>query len=149
MKYHQSSEKGQVIVPILGLMVILLIALSLVVDFSRWMLLRSRVRTIADSAALSGAGGLDMRQSAQGAFQVNPVWAKDRALNVYQQSISLNPKDAWMSIQIMDVAVHGRTVTVTVTGSCPTVFAGALGIGSFSTSVTSSARAAVGITQER
>ncbi len=143
------SERGQAVVLVLGMMAMLLLALTLSFDFGRFFLLRSRVRTIADTAALAGAGALDIQRSAGGNFIVNTTWAGSRALEVYQKSLALNPKDTWMTISLGGISVNGRTVTVTVNGTCPSVWGGFFGIGAFSTSVTANARAAVGITRER
>ncbi len=143
------SERGQAVVLVLGMMAMLLLALTLAFDFGRFFLLRSRVRTIADTAALAGAGALDIQRSAGGSFAVNTNWAQARALEVYQKSLALNPKDTWMTISLGGISVNGRVVTVTVNGTCASVWGGFFGIGAFSTSVTSDARAAVGITRER
>ncbi len=143
------SEKGQAVILVLGLMAMLLVGLTLSFDFGRFFLLRSRVRTIADTAALAGAGALDIQRSAGGDFVLNDNWAQARALEVYQKSLALNPKDSWMTISLGGISVNGRTVNVTVNGTCPPVWGGFFGIGAFSTSVTADARAAVGITRER
>ncbi len=145
----KQSEKGQAAILVLGLIAILLVGLTLSFDFGRFFLLRSRMRTIADTAALAGAGALDIQHSASGDFALNANWAQARALEVYQKSLALNPKDAWMTISLGGVSVSGRKVSVTVNGSCPSVWGGFFGIGAFSTSVTADARAAVGITRER
>ncbi len=143
------SEKGQAVILVLGLMAMLLVGLTLSFDFGRFFLLRSRMRTIADTAALAGAGALDIQHSASGDFAVNTTWAQARALEVYQKSLALNPKDSWMMISLGGSAVNGRKVTVIVNGTCPSAWGGFFGIGAFSTSVTADARAAVGITRER
>ena len=148
MRSKRLPERGQIIFPILGLFIVLILALTLVIDFGRFFLLRSRVRTIADTAALAGAGALDIRQSTTGDFTVNTMWARERTQEVYQQTLSLNPKDAWMSINLESVVVNGQMVTVTVSGTCEAIWGGLFGINNFSTSVISSARAAVGITTE-
>jgi uncharacterized membrane protein len=142
-------EKGQAVILVLGMIAMLLLALTLSFDFGRFFLLRSRVRTIADTAALAGAGALDIQRSAGGNFVMNTNWAQTRALEVYQKTLMLNPKDSWMTISLGGISVNGRSVTVTVNGSCASVWGGFFGIGSFSTSVTADARAAVGITRER
>ncbi|MBN2471849.1 MAG: hypothetical protein JXN59_14095, partial [Anaerolineae bacterium] len=73
---RRRSETGQAIFLVLGLMVILLVALTLAFDFGRFFLLRSRVRIIADTAALAGAGALDIQRSAGGNFALNGSWAQ-------------------------------------------------------------------------
>lgn len=146
---RKRSEQGQTVFLVLGLMVMLVMALTLVFDFGRFFLLRSRVRTIADTAALAGAGALDIQRSANGGFAVNANWAQARALEVYQQTLAMNPRDAWMAISLGGIAVNGRRVTVTVHGTCPSVWGGLVGIENFTTSVTANARAAVGISGER
>ena len=148
MKGKRFSERGQIIFPVLGLFIVLILALTLVIDFGRFFLLRSRVRTIADTAALAGAGALDIRQSTTGDFAVNASWARDRSQEVYQQTLARNPRDTWMAISLEEVSVDGPMVTVTVTGTCEAIWGGLFGIHHFSTSVTSAARAAVGITTE-
>ena len=148
MRSKRFSERGQIIFPILGLFIVLILALTLVIDFGRFFLLRSRVRTIADTAALAGAGALDIRQSTTGDFSLNAIWARERSQEVYQQTLSRNPKDAWMSINLESVSVDGLLVTVKVSGTCEAIWGGLFGITNFSTSVISSARAAVGITTE-
>ena len=145
---RHSSTSGQVILPLLGLLVILVIALTVAFDFGRFLLLRSRVRSIADTAALAGAGALDIQRSTAGNFALNTSWAQERAEQVYHETLARNPRDRWMQISLLEIAVEGRTVRVTLSGSCQPVWGTYVGIPAFSTRVTSAARAAIGITQE-
>lgn len=151
MRQPKHNEKGQTSLVFVASLVIILSAFALVIDGGRYMVMRSRARMMADASALSGAGVLDLEEAKKGNFVLEtggegvPVTATEKAIDIF----NTNKEDApdWTNYQI-EVRVYGNEIWVTVTGQVSPVYGSGLGL-TYSTSVTSSARAAVGISHER
>jgi hypothetical protein len=127
-----------------------LLAMAITVDLGNFLIMRSQAWTLADAASLSGAGGLDVQQAGQHNFVLNPYWAYVRASDSYAATYAAN-RDRLknMSFSLAGIEVKGATITVTVTGSVTNQFTpGLFGIGSYSTVVRSTARAATGIDKD-
>jgi hypothetical protein len=151
MNSIQCNEKGQASLVFVASMVIILAAFALVIDGGRYLVMRSRARMMADASALSGAGVLDVEEAQIGNFVLEmggagvPITARERAIDIFNANKADSPE--WTNYQI-DVRVAGNQIWVTVTGQFSPVYGSGLGL-TYSTSVTSSARAAVGISHER
>jgi len=151
MRRNKYTEKGQASLVFVASLVIILAAFALAIDGGRYLIMRSRARMMADASALSGAGVLDLEEAQKGHFVLEaggegvPVTAKEKAVDIFNANKEAGPK--WTRYQI-DVRVAGNEIWVTVTGQVSPVYGSGLGL-SYTTSVTSSARAAVGISHER
>ena len=142
-------QRGQSILAFIILFPIFIICLFVVTDLGRLLYLKNQVRIAADSAALAAAGALDMKQAALNeVFVINEYWASERATNTIAQMQSQIDEDAWMTYNITSLSINDNEVTVVVTGSGSTLFGGYLGIGEFSASAVSHARATVGVDRE-
>lgn len=144
------GERGQSALVIVALFPVVILALILVFDFGRFMIMRSRVRATADSAVLAAAGALDLqsgRDEYHSTYDLNPSWALQRAAFIVTQS-QADTTQPWINMSLINVSVSDDTVEVTVQGWCPSIFAGFINMDSFTTSVTSRARAATGIEGE-
>jgi Flp pilus assembly protein TadG len=143
------SQRGQSLLAFIILFPIFVICLFIVTDLGRLLYLKNQVRIAADSAALAAAGALDMTEAAEFEnFIINPVWANKRATNTIIEMRSRIDEDAWMTYNITSLSINDNEVTVVVTGSGSTLFGGYLGIGEFSASAVSHARATVGVDRE-
>jgi Flp pilus assembly protein TadG len=143
------AQRGQSLLAFIILFPIFIICLFIVTDLGRLLYLKNQVRIAADSAALAAAGALDMEQAAVNeVFVINRDWAELRAADTIIQMQSRIDEDAWMTYNITSLSIRGDEVTVIVTGSGTTLFGGYLGIGEFSASAVSHARATVGVDSE-
>jgi uncharacterized membrane protein len=151
MSSIKCNEKGQASLVFVASMVIILAAFALVIDGGRFLVMRSRARMMADASAISGAGAIDVDEVQQGNFVLEPGGAEDvdSAIGKAVEVFKINKADApeWTNYQI-EAHVSGNQIWVTVTGQFSPVYGSGLGL-TYSTSVTSSARAAVGISHER
>ena len=151
MNPSSCGEKGQASLVFVASLVIILAAFALVIDGGRYLVMRSRARMMADASALSGASAIAVDEAQQGNFILDPggVYDPDSAMGKAVDVFKRNKSDApdWTNYQI-DVRVAGNEIWVTVTGQFSPVYGSGLGL-TYSTSVTSSARAAVGISHER
>ena len=151
MTHSSTHERGQTSLVFVASLVIILGAFALLVDGGRYLVMRSQARMMADASALSGASIIDIEEAKKGNFiletggEGDPVTASEKAVEIFKK----NKEDApqWTLYQI-DVRVHENEIWVKITGHFSPVFGSGLGL-SYSTSVTSSARAAVGISEER
>jgi Flp pilus assembly protein TadG len=144
---RRQREKGQALVVFLVLFPIFIMALFVAFDLGRYLVMRNQLRLAADSAAVAGAGALDMASADSGNFILHPAWAQQRAAAAFGKVSALNSA-GWMSMALGSVQVSGKEITVTVSGYSTAVFGKYLGISGYSATVTSSARAATGITAE-
>jgi Flp pilus assembly protein TadG len=143
------SQRGQSLLAFIILFPIFIICLFIVTDLGRLLYLKNQVRIAADSAALAAAGALDMEQAALNeVFVINKNWAAERATKAIGLMRSQIDEDAWMTYNITSLSIRDDEVTVIVTGSGTTLFGGYLGIGEFSASAVSHARATVGVDSE-
>lgn len=156
MSSIQCNEKGQASLVFVASMVIILAAFALVIDGGRYLVMRSRARMMADASALSGASVIDIDEIQMTGNLVlettgkdnngnSVITAQEKAESIFAANKADSPE--WTNYQI-DVRVAGNEIWVTVTGQFSPVYGSGLGL-TYSTSVTSSARAAVGISHER
>lgn len=128
MKAHK-KETAQIVIFFVILIPVIIAALTISYDFGRLFVLKNQVRIIADSAALAGAGSLDMRSLNNNAFVLNPDWAQSRAQAAYNTNVyNMDPEDSWMRISLATVSVVGNSVTVVVTGTCDYVWGSYFGL---------------------
>jgi len=143
------SEKGQNLLSFLALFPMFMMALFIVVDLGRYFYVRGQVRIAADSAAIAGAGALDIRQSTNNQnFVINDRWARyraDQVISLMQEQIE---EDSWMTYDIVVWNVSGDEVTVIVEGTGTYLFAGFIGKETFTARALSRARVAVGVDSE-
>jgi Flp pilus assembly protein TadG len=147
---HHKSESGQVVVAFVVLIPVLIMALFISLDLGRYQIMRNQVRIAADAAALAAAGALDLSEAADGNFVLNETWAQQRAMEAVAAMKGRITEDNWMTISLTSIQVNGAEVEVRVNGTAATVFGSfpVLGVGGFSVSVVSKARAATGIHSE-
>ena len=149
MKKIHPREKGQSLVTFVAAFPILIFALTVVFDFGLFLITKSYTRMIADSAALAGAGALDMSGLDQQIFILNPDWADARVRQAYNQNVgNMSDEDSMMTFTLTNVSVSGASVWVSVSGRCNFVWGSYMGLVNCSTTATSSARAASGISSE-
>jgi len=152
-KILKRLRKGDQGIAFLALFPILAAAIFLANDFPRALILQQRMRQVADGCALAAAGGLDEGHmiTAQDPFAINKDWAQARADMVVAENTLPGALGvpAWMHVDNCQLTIDGsdHSVLVTVNGSVTNAFASGIGApDSFSTTVTSKARAAIGIT---
>lgn len=142
------KRRGQNLVFFIGLLPIFLMALGLVVDFGRFMILHAQAAAMADSVALSAANALDLH-STPGNWMLDQEYARRRADFIFTSwSINHLPYESWMEIRLDQFIVQANRVKVVVHAECQPIFLGAFGVGPYSIDVASYARAAVGISKE-
>ena len=126
---------------------IFIMALFVAFDLGRCLVMRNQLRIAADSAAVAGAGALDMAAADTGNFILHSGWAQERASDAFGE-VSARNGSSWMSMALGSVLINGKEISVTVSGYSTAVFGKYLGISGYSATVTSSAWAATGITAE-
>ncbi len=144
------SERGQALPGFVVLIPVFILSLFIVLDLGRYQIMRNQVRIAADSTALAAAGALDAKQAGQGNFVINENWARQRAVDSFQE-LSAHLDEPWMTLTLLAVEVEGAEVLVRVNGTASTVFGGfpLIGVSGFSAVAESRARAATGVDEER
>lgn len=150
MANNKERERGQTSTVFVISLVIIIGAFTLLIDGGRYLVMRNRTRMIADASALSGASMLDIEKAQKGNFVLMPgkdkLSARGRATEVFIDNKANSPE--WANFQLNEVIVQGNEIWVTVTGTSAPLFGSQWGL-RYSTTVASSARAAVGISSER
>jgi uncharacterized membrane protein len=139
------GEKGQVALVFIASMVIIIAAMALLIDGGRYLVMRNQARMMADAAAISGAGILNVREAGSGNFILDDIAAELAASNNFELNDVDSPEYADFSLD--DVNVQGNRIWVTVTGRSTPLFGAQWGL-NYSATIVSSARAGTGITSE-
>jgi hypothetical protein len=127
----------------------MMLLLSAVIDFGRFMLLHAQAASLADSAAQASANALNLNSSSPGNWVLEPTLARRQADNIFASwRQNRLPYENWMQIRLERVDVVGNKVHVTVFAECSPIFLEAIGVGTYTIRVDSYARAAVGIQSE-
>ena len=146
------NEKGQASLVFIASLVIIMACFALLVDGGRYLVMRNRARMMADASALSGASALDIQKAGEGTFVLQPGSASepDSAKYIATTIFNANNDDSpeWATYTLDTVRVSGNQIWVTITGHSAPLFGSNWGI-NYSTTITASARAAVGISTER
>ncbi|HEV7948123.1 MAG TPA: pilus assembly protein TadG-related protein [Glaciihabitans sp.] len=129
MSQSLASERGNITLPLLILVVAFLLFVGIVVDGSGKIQAGDRANQIAQSAARVGANSLTGAAIATGSLQLDGAQAQASALS-YLTAAGVNGT----------ATVDGNTITVTVTEEYPTVFLSIIGINTLVGSGTASAR---------
>jgi len=145
IKEIKKEESGQVALVFIASMVIIIGAMALLIDGGRYLVMRSRVRMLADAAAITGVGVLDVQAAGQGNFILDGVEAYTKASENFNKNLEDSPDYADFSLD--SIQVVGDQIRVTVTGSSAPLFGSQWGL-NYSATVTSSARAGSGISGE-
>lgn len=144
------NEKGQASLVFLASLVIIMACFALLVDGGRYLVMRNRARMMADASAYSGAGVLDMDEAHLGNFVlkqgVSDDTAKVKAVDIFKKNNADSPE--YTEFTLDEVRVQGNQIWVTITGRSRPLFGSNWGL-NYSTTITASARAAVGISSER
>jgi uncharacterized membrane protein len=114
----RSSDEGSVTIWVLGLSMLLLVFGGLALDYWRALALQRELTSVADSAAIAAASGIDEETyRATGEVVLEPV----RARGLADAAVS------WQGIEVIstDVVVDPTSVSVTLTA---TVELGLLGV---------------------
>jgi uncharacterized membrane protein len=114
----RSSDEGSVTIWVLGLSMLLLVFGGLALDYWRALALQRELASVADSAAIAAASGIDEETyRATGEVVLEPVRARDLA----------DAAVSWQGIEVIstDVVVDPTSVSVTLTA---TVELGLLGV---------------------
>ena len=117
---HENSDRGSLMLVLIPLVTALLLFAGLVLDGGAALAAREQAANIAREAARAGAGALtpvSLRTADPDDLTVDPAAAEQAAHAVIA--------DAGLT---GTVAVHGSTVTVTVTASHPTAMLSVIGI---------------------
>ena len=147
-KGRDRGESGQVALVFIASMVIIIGAMALLIDGGRYLVMRSRTRMLADAAAITGVGVLDVVEAGHGNFVLDPReigGARDAVKDNFAKNLEDSPDYADFSLD--SVQVQGNQIRVTVTGSSAPLFGSQWGL-KYSATVTSSARAGSGISGE-
>ncbi len=149
-KLFSRNEIGQASLVFVASLVIIMACFALLVDGGRYLVMRNRARMMADASALSGASVLNIDKSQQGTFVLQLGDGKETARGEAARIFNTNNEDSpeWAEFQLAEVRVQGNSIWVTVSGSSAPVFGSKWGL-NYSTTIVSSARAAVGISTER
>lgn len=148
-KNTQNSSRGQIEIGVLVLLPVFIFAMIIAVDFGKYIILRNQVKIHADTAALAAATATDINQATSSkTFVIDKPWGETRARDGVEYVVEKNPQDSWMVISVDSVNVSGNYVEVQVTGKCNTTWAKYLGIGQWTTTLTSRARMAAGIDRD-
>lgn len=145
-------EKGQASLVFIASLVIIMACFALLVDGGRYLVMRNRARMMADASALSGASALDIQKAGEGKFVLQsggdsvPGSAKYIATSIFNTNNGDSPD--WADYTLDTVRVSGNEIWVTITGRSTPLFGSNWGI-NYSSTITASARAAVGISTER
>jgi uncharacterized membrane protein len=103
------SEEGSVTIWMLGLSVLLLLFGGLALDYWRGLALQRELASVADSAAIAGASGIDEEvYRTTGAVVLDPIRTRDLATAAV----------LWQGADVLDidVVIGPGAVTVTLTG---------------------------------
>jgi hypothetical protein len=145
IKDKKKEESGQVALVFIASLVIVIGAMALLIDGGRYLVMRSRARMLADAAAITGVGVLDIVQAGQGNFVLDDFRAREAADGNFNRNLDDSPDYADFSLDA--VQVQGNQIRVTVTGTSAPLFGAHWGL-NYSATVTSSARAGSGISGE-
>jgi len=145
IKDKKKEESGQVALVFIASLVIVIGAMALLIDGGRYLVMRSRARMLADAAAITGVGVLDIVQAGQGNFILDDKEAWVAADANFTINVGDSPDYADFSLDL--VQVIGNQITVTVTGRSTPLFGSQWGL-NYSATVVSSARAGSGISSE-
>jgi hypothetical protein len=144
------NERGQASLVFIASLVIIMACFALLVDGGRYLVMRNRARMMADASALSGASALDPEKAGEGTFVLQSGFdetsARGIATDIFNDNNGESPE--WATYNLDSVRISGNEIWVTITGSSAPLFGSNWGI-SYSTTITASARAAVGISTER
>lgn len=105
----RSSDEGSVTIWVLGLSILLLVFGGLALDYWRALALQRELASVADSAAIAAASGIDEETyRATGDLVLEP----DRARRLVDAAVS------WQGTEVVstDVVVDSDSVSVTLTG---------------------------------
>jgi Flp pilus assembly protein TadG len=105
----KSSERGSVTIWVLGLSMLLLVFGGLALDYWRALALQRELASVADSAAIAAASGIDEEEyRSTGEVVLEPARAR----------ILANAAVSWQDIDVIatDVIVNPTSVSVTLTG---------------------------------
>jgi len=148
IKGKVKGESGQVALVFIASLVIIIGAMALLIDGGRYLVMRTRTRMLADAAAITGAGMLDVVEAGQGNFVLDSsdVGGARKAAN---DNFTLNLDDSpeYADFSFDSVQVLGNQIRVTVTGTSSPLFGSQWGL-NYSATVVSSARAGSGISGE-
>jgi len=144
------NEKGQASLVFIASLVIIMACFALLVDGGRYLVMRNRARMMADASALSGASVLDVQKAGEGTFVLQSGSGEDTARGIATDIFNDNNDESpeWATYTLDSVRVSGNEIWVTITGRSAPLFGSNWGI-NYSTTITASARAAVGISTER
>ena len=145
IKGRRKGESGQVALVFIASLVIVIGAMALLIDGGRYLVMRSRTRMLADAAAITGVGVLDVVEAGQGNFILNDIEARKAADNNFTKNQVDSPDYADFSLD--SVQVIGNQIRVTVTGTSAPLFGAQWGL-NYSATVVSFARAGSGISGE-
>ena len=145
IKDKKKEESGQVALVFIASLVIVIGAMALLIDGGRYLVMRSRARMLADAAAITGVGVLDIVQAGQGNF----ILDDKEAWGAADANFTINVEDSpdYADFSLDSVQVIGNQITVTVTGRSTPLFGSQWGL-NYSATVVSSARAGSGISSE-
>jgi Flp pilus assembly protein TadG len=118
LRQRITDDKGSVLITGLLLSVALLMAIGFAVDIGHAFLVKRKLTSIVNDAALTGSQALDIHALHEGQVQLNPGEARTEALN----AVNANP-----SVNGQATATTG-SVTVTVTRQVPTILLGLVGL---------------------
>ena len=148
---------GQLYLSFLTMVIpVFLLMMVVVIDYSNFLNMRNLARALADSAALAGAGAVDMG-GADGSsggtnrgntYTLDPAWARTRAEQVFNQTLGAGQTRYMRSGRTnfsLAVEVSGKDVFVTVTGVYRPIWSNLLGAKQMTTVATAKASAATGI----
>jgi hypothetical protein len=149
IKIASKNEKGQASLVFIASLVIIMACFALLVDGGRYLVMRNRARMMADASALSGASALDIQKAYEGNFVLQSGGDEGSARGIATDIFNANDSDSpeWANFTLEEVRVSGNQIWVTVSGSSAPLFGSNWGI-NYSTTITASARAAVGISTE-
>ena len=146
LKIRAQGEQGQVALVFIASMVIVIAALALLIDGGRYLVMRNRARMMADAAAITGAGYINVLEAGSGNFVLDGLAAEEAAEDNFTRNLNDSPEYADFSLG--ETRVSGNQIWVTVTGSSAPLFGSQWGL-HYSTTVVSSARAGTGISSEK
>lgn len=150
--------KGEYYIMFLAMAVpIFILMMVIVYDFGNFLIMRSTVRSYADSAAIAAAGSVDMGGTPDtGTYKgygyvLNQNWAEARSWGIINDSLASNPTSVIknrMTFVVNSINVDGEEASVTMQGTYRPVWTFLTGGGNMVTSATAKAKAATGIIGE-
>jgi len=148
--FASKKESGQASLVFIASLVIIMACFALLVDGGRYLVMRNRARMMADASALSGASALDIQKAGEGNFILQSGSGEGSARGIATDIFNDNNDESpeWADYTLDSVRVSGNQIWVTITGRSTPLFGSNWGI-NYSTTITASARAAVGISTER